>query len=295
MATETEQIVIPLQDPVPATSLQTPPFAASPIRLNYVESQNLQRNDNYPTSSEELAATALPPVDRGFKAWSFIAAAFVLEILVWGLGFSYVLVSCLFRGKSWLSYVRDDRYGVFQEYYISHTTFGNASEAAIGAVGTTTLAIGYFECLVIILVAQHWPDKIRGLMWSSLALCCSSLALASFATQIWHLQLLQGICFGIGCGGLYAPVLVYLSEWFSAKRGLAGSIIFGGSGIGGAVFPVTTNFLLQRFGFRWTLRLFSLAILVLGAIALMFTRPRLPVTRASRADGVGFIARIRRQ
>ncbi|KAG8729591.1 hypothetical protein FRC12_020864 [Ceratobasidium sp. 428] len=138
MATETEQIVIPLQDLVPAASLQSPPFAANPVRSNYVESENRQRNDNYPTSSEELAATALPPVDRGFKAWSFIAAAFVLEILVWGLGFSY---------------------GVFQEYYISHKTFGNASEAAIGAVGTTTLAIGYFECLVIILVAQHWPDK----------------------------------------------------------------------------------------------------------------------------------------
>ncbi|KAG8721355.1 hypothetical protein FRC09_008017 [Ceratobasidium sp. 395] len=163
MATETEQIVIPLQDLVPVASLQSPPFAASPIRSNYVESENRQRNGNYPISSEELAATALPPVDRGFKAWSFIAAAFVLEILVWGLGFSY---------------------GVFQEYYISHKTFGNASEAAIGAVGTTTLAIGYFECLVIILVAQHWPDKIRGLMWSSLALCCSSLALASFATQV---------------------------------------------------------------------------------------------------------------
>ncbi|QRV75714.1 major facilitator superfamily transporter [Ceratobasidium sp. AG-Ba] len=166
---------------------------------------------------DEDPTTPLPPVDRGIKAWSFIVGAFILETLVWGLGFSY---------------------GVFQEYHISNNTFNKVSEAAIGAVGTTTLAIGYFECLIVILAAQHWPDKI------------------------WHLQLLQGICFGIGCGGLYAPVLIYLSEWFS---------------IGGAVFPVTINLLLERFGFRWTLRIFALGILILGVAALKVTRARLPV------------------
>ncbi|KAG9083167.1 hypothetical protein FRC07_013996, partial [Ceratobasidium sp. 392] len=218
MATETEQMSIPLQNLPSITSPQNSQLLqANSIRLNgrRDESEIRQegRNDIHPALPEELAAAVLPPVDRGFGAWSFIAAAFVIETLVWGLGFSY---------------------GVFQESYISHKTFGAASEAAIGAVGTTTLAIGYFECLVIVLIAQHWPDKIRTLI---------------FATRVWHLQLLQGVCFGIGCGGLYAPVLVYLSEWFSAKRGLAGSIIFGGSGIGGAVFPITINFLLSHFGF----------------------------------------------
>ncbi|QRV90465.1 major facilitator superfamily transporter [Ceratobasidium sp. AG-Ba] len=222
---------------------------------------------------EEDPTTPLPPVDRGIKAWSFIVGAFILETLVWGLGFSY---------------------GVFQEYHISHKTFNKVSEAAIGAVGTTTLAIGYFECLIVILAAQHWPDKIRLVMWSSLVLCVGSLVLASFSTKIWHLQLLQGICFGIGCGGLYAPVLIYLSEWFSARRGFAGSIIFGGSGIGGAVFPVTINLLLERFGFRWTLRIFALGILILGVAALKVTRARLPVLRTNRAS-VSFVTRVRRQ
>lgn len=32
----------------------------------------------------------LPPVDGGRKAWSFCAAAFVLEALVWGFGFTCV-------------------------------------------------------------------------------------------------------------------------------------------------------------------------------------------------------------
>lgn len=52
------------------------------------------------------------------------------------------------------------RYGVFQEYFLHQRTFGDASEAAIGAVGTVALAIEYFEVLIVILVAQQWPDKV---------------------------------------------------------------------------------------------------------------------------------------
>ncbi|KAG8749207.1 hypothetical protein FRC12_013522, partial [Ceratobasidium sp. 428] len=225
-------------------------------------------------SPEELAALALPPIDRGFKAWSFVAAAFTLETLVWGFGFTY---------------------GVFQEYFLHHRTFGDASEAAIGAVGTVALAIEYFEVLVVILVAQQWPDKTRIMMWSSLALCCGSLVLASFATQVWHLILLQGVCFGIGGGGLYAPVIIYLSEWFTARRGLAGSIIFGGSGAGGALFPIAVNYLLTHLGFRWTLRIWAAFMLVFGALALTFTRPRLPIARGRDTDGTSFLTRLRRQ
>ena len=49
-------------------------------------------------------------------------------------------------------------------------------------------------------------------------------------------------------------VLFELLEWFSARRGLAGSIIFGGSGLGGALFPVSVNYLLTNLGFRWVLK-----------------------------------------
>ena len=31
----------------------------------------------------------LPPVDRGLKAWTFCAAGFVLEMMIWGFGFRF--------------------------------------------------------------------------------------------------------------------------------------------------------------------------------------------------------------
>jgi hypothetical protein len=41
------------------------------------------------SSSPEHEGLSLPPVDKGFAAWSFVAAAFMLETLVWGFGFTY--------------------------------------------------------------------------------------------------------------------------------------------------------------------------------------------------------------
>ncbi|KAH7322169.1 major facilitator superfamily domain-containing protein [Rhizoctonia solani] len=222
----------------------------------------------------EPAGMELPPVDRGFKAWSFVGAAFVLETIVWGFGFTY---------------------GVFQEYFLHHRTFGDASEAAIGAVGTVALATQYFEVMLFTLLALQWPHKVRMLMWSSLAICCGSLLMASFATKIAHLILLQGVLFGIGGGGLYAPVIIYLSEWFVARRGLAGSFIFGGSGAGGALFPVAANYLLTNLGFRWTLRIWAAFMFIFGALALSFVRPRLPVVRAQDTAGLSLWTRLRRQ
>lgn len=36
----------------------------------------------------ESAASALPPVDGGWRAWSFLVAATVIVMLVWGLPYS---------------------------------------------------------------------------------------------------------------------------------------------------------------------------------------------------------------
>ncbi|QRW25561.1 major facilitator superfamily transporter [Rhizoctonia solani] len=93
--------------------------------------------------------------------------------------------------------------------------------------------------------------QIPLIMWSCLGICCASLVGASFATQVWQIILYKECVFGIGGGGLYAPVI--LPEWFSVRKGLAGAIIFGGAGIGGIFYPLALNYMLKGLGFRWTL------------------------------------------
>lgn len=42
---------------------------------------------------ELVNVQSLPPVDQGRQAWTFCACAFLLETLVWGFGFRYVMRS----------------------------------------------------------------------------------------------------------------------------------------------------------------------------------------------------------
>ncbi|CUA73151.1 hypothetical protein RSOLAG22IIIB_10591 [Rhizoctonia solani] len=66
------------------------------------------------------------------------------------------------------------------------------------------------------LLYSQWRYRIPLIMWSCLGMCSISLVCASFVTR---LILAQGVCFGIGGGGLYALIVVYLSEWFSVRKG----------------------------------------------------------------------------
>ncbi|KEP48260.1 MFS monocarboxylate transporter [Rhizoctonia solani 123E] len=216
----------------------------------------------------------LPPMDTGPGAWTFVASSFVLETLIWGFGFTF---------------------GVFQEYFTREKTFGNASEAALGAIGTVALGLEYALAMIVILIAQQWRHRIPLMMWICLGICCASLVGASFATQVWQMILLQGVCFGIGGGGLYAPVIVYLPEWFSARKGLAGAIIFGGAGAGGVLYPLALNYMLKELGFRWSLRIWAAYMLVLGALSLLFIKPRIPAVRPPGGSKCGFFTSVKQQ
>ncbi|OBZ77439.1 putative transporter ESBP6 [Grifola frondosa] len=114
-------------------------------------------------------------------------------------------------------------------YYTSHPPFNKSSGITIAAVGTVSLAIQYGE--------------------------------------VWQLILLQGIGVGVGGGLLYMPVIFLLPQWFSRRRGLAGGIIFAGTGVG------------ENVGLRWTLRVWAIGTSIVIGIALLGMRRRVPVPK----------------
>ncbi|KAI0059154.1 MFS general substrate transporter [Artomyces pyxidatus] len=237
------------------------------LNLPVASSAGVESNDERIRQEE---AISLPAIDGGTQAWTFVFCSFVLESLVWGFPFSY---------------------GGFQEWYLSNPPFQNASEASINAIGTITLAIQYSEAIVLMFVAQRYPHWLRRMMVGGLVICVVSMLASSFATKVWHLIALQGVLYGIAGGCLYMPVVFWLPEWFVLRRSVAGSFIFGGSGLGGAGFPVAVNYLLQKFGFRWTIRVIALLVAVVGGVATLGVKPRLPITppgRRTRAAPLDF-------
>jgi len=86
----------------------------------------------------------------------------------------------------------------------------------------------------------------------------------------------------------YLPCSTLLFEWFYTRRGLASGILFAGTGVGGAIFPPLVSGLLSRFGYKATMITLGLAFLVLGGIALIPIKRRLPYTRGGgRRHGLG--------
>ncbi|ORY55965.1 major facilitator superfamily domain-containing protein [Leucosporidium creatinivorum] len=259
MATAT----ITAEDPLAATqysptaSVKSTPHAYPPAPAPIASFEDARQQQ------QEEDAIELPPVDRGWAAWSFVGAGFLLDMLIWGQTFSY---------------------GSYLEFYLKTPPFNTASSVALSSVGTTSLALDYALILLGAMACRRWPHLVRKGVWLSLLLYVVSLLVASFATEVWTLILFQGVLAGVAGGLMYAPLLFYISEWFSARRALAGGTIFAGAGLGGFIFPLILNQLLPRIGWRWTLRAFALASLVICGACIVRIRPRIPVRAPTKRD-----------
>jgi MFS family permease len=106
---------------------------------------------------------------------------------------------------------------------------------------------------------------------------CIALAAASFAKNVTHLIITHGILYAIGGGICYSPTILFVDEWFIQRKGLAFGFMWAGTGVSGVVLPLVMQWLLESYGFRTTLRIWSLALFILTFPLLHYLKPRLPL------------------
>ncbi len=76
------------------------------------------------------------------------------------------------------------------------------------------------------------------------------LALSSTGT-IWALYVGHGLMIGLlGNGGVYPPLLVYVSRWFVRRRGAAIALISSGQYVAGVVWPALFERGIALFGWQ---------------------------------------------
>ncbi|GAA5947837.1 hypothetical protein JCM3765_001105 [Sporobolomyces pararoseus] len=221
------------------------------------EDQNTQLR-RLSMSEPENNVQELQPVDRGKGAWGFVAGAFILETFIWGFSYCYATILV---------------------YFQTHEPWSNYSLAALSSVGTIQLALEFILPLFVINGFRRYPDKIKLALMISAAVYSGSMLLASWATSVWQLVLLQGVLCGISGAVLYAPVLLWLNEWFVTKRGLAAGVVFSGTGTGGAGGPFALGAILDRLGFAWMCRIWALTTAVVFAVSIYFVKPRIPLRK----------------
>ena len=148
---------------------------------------------------------------------------------------------------------------------------------------------------------QRYPLHRRRFAVAGLAIMIISLVASSFATRVSHLILTQGVLYAIGGSMLYTPTIIFLDEWFIARKGLAFGVMWAGTGnhppyapsdsrpgliiigFSGVCIPFLMNWGLNEYSFSTMLRVWSIILFLLVGPLLYFVKPRLPVSPTSHS------------
>ncbi|KAK4991776.1 hypothetical protein LTR50_001593 [Elasticomyces elasticus] len=201
------------------------------------------------TATREDAADAVDPVN-GRTAWLHALAAFLVVFNCWGL---------------------NNAFGVFQYYYGGALS---ASPSAVSWIGSAQLALVFGLGVPIgrAVDAGYFRVFFNG---GSVLLVLGVFATA-WCRRYWELFLVQGILTGLGMGAVFCSGIVVLMSWFDERKmGVAMGLGAAGSCVGGIVYSVLAQRLLERKGFAFTVRM-------MGVIALATMVPPNVVFRLRR-------------
>lgn len=94
-----------------------------------------------------------------------------------------------------------------------------------------------------------------------------ALLTSSFATKVWHLFLSQGLCFGWGMGFSYVTAAALLPPWFTSRRSLAVGIATSGAGVGGLVYSLMVNQIIEELNVAWAYKIIAFSALTANVFA----------------------------
>ena len=206
-----------------------------------------------PTTLESTAP------DGGY-GWVVVACQTTINAMTWGVNASYAV-------------------------YLSHFT----RPGSLLFPGTTTLQFTYVGgvsvgmALFVSPFASLLNNKFgyRTPMLIGCTLEAAAFVSASFARSFWELFMAQGVLFGVSMGLLFAPSVAIPSQWFTKRRALATGICAGGSGLGGVIFNLATNAMIEHISVPWAYRITAIIVFSANLTATMLTRERIPRKKTS--------------
>ncbi|KIJ67847.1 hypothetical protein HYDPIDRAFT_25313 [Hydnomerulius pinastri MD-312] len=193
--------------------------------------------------------------DGGWTAWSTAFGAFLIQIC--GFGFT-------------------NSFGVFQDFYSQHY-LTNVSSSAIAWIGSVNAFLvlsgglffgrlfdrGYFYHLVI--------------CGCTLQVFCLFMLSLTKENQYYQVFLCHGLGFGLAASMSYVPSIAVLSHHFKAKRAIVMTVVVGGSPLGGTLYPILLNNLLDgELGFANSIRVSGAMNGALLLLACLLMRTRMP-------------------
>jgi MFS family permease len=186
------------------------------------------------TSSQKQDSTEeytpdIPP--NGGYGWVCVGAVATINAHTWGM---------------------NSAYAVFLAYYLSNNFFPGATPLQYAFIGGLSISQGLIVSPVATLTTKRYGTRTTLLI--GVVLETVSFIGASFATNIWHLFLSQGICFGWGMGFLFVGSVGIAAQWFTTHRSLANGCCAAGSGLGGLIYSLSAQAMIRNIGLPWAFR-----------------------------------------
>ena len=119
---------------------------------------------------------------------------------------------------------------------------------------------------------------LRAVLVPSSVVLVLAVMLTSLATTYAQFIGLQGILFGLACGMIFTPTVSVVGQYFTTKRAWAMGVAVSGASIGGIVFPIVLDRLLNAsaLGFAWSIRVVGFVMAMLLAFAVAVTKEHAP-------------------
>ena len=221
------------------------------------------------STQSNIATRQDVPPDGGY-GWICTACVFLINAHTWGVN------------AAW---------GVFLAHYLSDSTFPTATPLQYALIGGLSISQALMISPLVALSNAKFGTRITLLIGAFLV--SASFLLSSFATQIWHLFLTQGACFGYGMGLLYITASGVLPQWFSARRSLALGIASSGAGFGGLAYNLAAGAAIKSLGLPWTYRVLAICTAAVNVACSLLLKDRntsiQPRTRAFDVREYGHI------
>jgi MFS family permease len=196
-------------------------------------------------------STSQPEFKEGGYGWIVVLSVFLVNAHTWGLNSSYA---------------------VFLAYYLHSNAFPGTPPIAFAFVGGLSISIALLVSPVATVCVRRFGTKTT--LRIGVAFEAVSFVGASFTSQIWHLLLSQGVCFGIGMGFCFTTTAGIVPQWFDKRRSFANAVSTAGSGFGGLVYSLATNAMISNLGLAWAFRILAIISFVVNWFCSIIVRDR---------------------
>ncbi|KAI9489625.1 major facilitator superfamily domain-containing protein [Zychaea mexicana] len=168
-------------------------------------------------------------------------------------------------------------WGVMQNYCVHHL-FGDSSQnrTLVSFAGTLCYFVSDvftpFACMLESLIGTQ-PALLLGTF-----LVSGGLVASGSATEIWHLYLSHGICFGLGSSIMYIVTMTITTEWFQrgGRMSTVNGIVTSSIGLAGLITPMIMTASNSKLGVHWTFRILGLTFFGANLITTLLVKQKDP-------------------